>query len=120
MQAAMGSPREKSELAALRDELRQTKTQLATWKEAWKQAKHAADLWKKEAEEAHHAARHASRRIDELDSRIKSLQLQGSVRTLAEIKDLGKMSLSEMEQTLITMRQDIERVDTVRENCQWL
>ena len=110
----MGSPREKTEVAALREELRQTKTQLATWQEAWKQAKHAADLWKKEAEDAHHAARHASRRAEELDSKVKSLQLQGPIRTLAESADVSRMSLSELEQVKVQMRQDIERIDTVR------
>ena len=114
MQAAMGSPREKTEVATLREELRQTKTQLATWQEAWKQAKHAADLWKKEAEEAHHAARLATRRAEELDSKVKSLQMQGPVKMLAESADISKMSLTELEQVQMHMRQDIERIDTVR------
>ena len=110
----MGSPREKTEVATLRDELRQARTQLATWQEAWKQAKHAADLWKKEAEDAHHAARHANRRAEELDSKMKNLQMQGSVRTLAESADISRMSLTELEQVQVQMRQDIERIDTVR------
>ena len=48
----MGSPSEKTELAALREELRQTKVHLASWHKSWKQAKQACDAWKREAEEA--------------------------------------------------------------------
>lgn len=110
----MGSPREKTEAAALREELRQAKTQLATWQEAWKQAKHACDLWKKEAEDAHHAARHATRRAEEMESKIRSLQMHGPVRTLAESADISGMSLTELEQVQDQMRQDLERIDTVR------
>lgn len=112
MQAAMGSPREKTEIAALREELRQAKTQLATWQEAWKQAKHAYELWKKEADDAHHTARQANRRIEEMESKIKSLQMQGPVRMLSESADISRMSLSELEQVQVQMRQDIERIDT--------
>ena len=109
----MGSPREKTEIAALREELRQAKTQLATWQEAWKQVKHACELWKKEAEDAHHAARLANRRVEELDSKVKSLQMQGPIRTLSESADISRMSLSELEQVQVQMRQDLERIDTV-------
>lgn len=69
-QAAMGSPSEKTELAALREELRQTKAHLASWHESWKQAKQACDAWKREAEEANSRMRmereSASRRIEEV------------------------------------------------------
>ena len=70
MQAAMGSPSEKTELAALREELRQTKAHLASWHESWKQAKQACDAWKREAEEANGRMRmereSAGRRIEEV------------------------------------------------------
>ena len=113
MQAAMGSPREKTEIAALREELRQAKTQLATWQEAWKQAKHAYELWKKEADEAHHTVRQLNRRNEEMESKMKSLQMQGPVRMLAESADISRMSLTELEQVQVQMRQDIDRIETV-------
>ena len=66
----MGSPSEMMEVAALREELRQTKTHLTSWHESWKQAKQACDAWKREADEANNRTRmereSAAQRIEEV------------------------------------------------------
>lgn len=47
----MGSPTEKVEILALKEELQQTKASLSLWQDSYKQIKEACDAWKKEAEE---------------------------------------------------------------------
>ena len=125
MQAALGSPREQTERAALREELRQAKAVISSWHDSWKQAKHACDAWKREAEDATNKLRSeregAARRIDELERRLRdteaklqALQTQAPVRTLVENIEISRLPLSSLEQLQHQLRFDLERIDSVR------
>ena len=125
MQAALGSPREQTERAALREELRQAKAVISSWHDSWKQAKHACDAWKREAEDATNKLRSeregAARRIDELERRLRdteaklqALQTQAPVRKLVENIEISRLPLSSLEQLQHQLRFDLERIDSVR------
>lgn len=120
--AATGSPVDKSEVVALKDELRQTKSHLSQWHESWKQAKQACDAWKREAEEVGTRARRekeiATQRVEELESQLReaesqlhSQQLHGPVHTLAEGTDLAHLPLSRLEAIQRQLRSDLDRLD---------
>ena len=122
MQAAIGSPIDKSEMAALRDELKQSQTHLIKWHESWKQAKQACDAWKKEAEETSTKSRVERERIEELEqalreaeNKMRIVQAQGPIRALAENAELARLPMSNLEQIEQLLRRDLERVSLVRD-----
>lgn len=121
MQAALGSPIDKSEIASLRDELKQSQTHLVKWHESWKQAKQACDAWKKEAEETSTKSHTERERIEELEqalreaeNKMRIVQAQGPIRALAENAELARLPMSNLEQIEQLLRRDLERVDLVR------
>ena len=105
----MGSPIEKSELASLKDELRQTKHQLALFHDSWKQAKLACEAWKKEAE----GAAGLESKLREMEGKVRGLQSAAPLRGL-ENTDVTRLPLSKLEQVQQQLRGDLERVETVR------
>ena len=117
----MGSPTDKFEVSALKEELKQSQAQ---WQESWKQAKQACDAWKKEAEEAHSKARlereDAIRRIEELElalreaeNKMRIVQAQGPIRALAENAELTRLPMSNLEQIKQLLHRDLDRVEVV-------
>lgn len=126
VQAALGSPSNgsKSEVAILREELKQSQANLIQWHESWKQAKQACDAWKKEADEANAKARlereDAIRRIEELEqalreaeNKMRIVQAQGPIRALAENAELARLPRTNLEQIQQLLKRDLERVDMV-------
>lgn len=120
----MGSPTGKSEVAILREELKQSQATMVQWHDSWKQAKEACDAWKEEAEEANTKARlereDAIRRIEELElalrdaeNKMRIVQAQGPIRALAENAELTRLPMSNLEQIQQLLRRDLERVEMV-------
>lgn len=105
----MGSPIDKSEATALREELRQTKHQLALFHDSWKQAKQACEAWKKEAE----GAAKLEAKLREMESKVRSLQSHGPFRVMAEGADIGKLSLSKLEHIQQQLKSDLDRIEVV-------
>ena len=106
----MGSPIDKSELALLKDELRQTKHQLAVFHDSLKQAKVVCDAWKKEAE----GAASLESKLREMEGKVRGLQSAAPLRGLVETTDVSKLPLSKLEQVQQQLRGDLERVEMVR------
>jgi len=120
IQTALGSPIDKSEVAALREELKHSQTNLVKWHESWKQAQQACEAWKKEAEEMSGKAHADRERIEELEqalreaeNKMRIVQGQGPIRALAENAELSRLPMSNLEQIQQLLRRDLERVDTV-------
>ena len=120
MQAALGSPIDKSEVLALREELKHAQANLVKWHDSWKQARQACEAWKKEAEEMSGKAHADRERIEELEqalreaeNKMRIVQAQGPIRALAENAELSRLPMSNLEQIQQLLRRDLERVDTV-------
>ncbi len=105
----MGSPVDKSELTALKEELRQTKHQLAMFHDSWKQARQACEAWKKEAD----GAASLESKLREMEGKVRSLQTVAPLRTLPEGTDMNQVSLSKLESIQHQLRVELERVETV-------
>ena len=106
----MGSPIDKSEAAALREELRRTKHELAMFHDSWKQAKQACEAWRKEAE----GAAHLEARLREAEGKVRVLQSTApALQGLTEGMDVNKLPLSKLEQIQQHLKGDLEKVETV-------
>ncbi len=105
----MGSPIDTSELAAAREELRQTKHQLAMFHDSWKQAKQACEAWKKEAE----GAANLESKLREMEGKVRSLQSGVPLRALAEGADVSRLPFSKLESIQQQLRGELERVEAV-------
>lgn len=117
MQAALGSPNGKIEMAALKEDLRQCR-------ESWNQAVQNCEAWRKEACELKAKARlereDAIRRIEELElqlreaeNKMRIVQAQGPIRALAENAELARLPMSNLEQIQQLLKRDLERVESV-------
>ena len=127
MQAALGSPSDKSaEVAILREDLKQSQNQLIHWHESFKQAKQAYEFLKRELEDVNAKVRlereDATRRIEELElalrdaeNKMRIVQAQGPIRALAENAELTRLPISNLEQIQQLLRLDLERVESVRD-----
>ncbi len=120
MQAALGSPIDKSEVSMLKEELKMSQANLVKWRDSWKQAKQACEAWKKEAEEMGTKAHTDRERIEELEqalreaeNKMRIIQAQGPIRALAENAELSRLPMSNLEQIQQLLRRDLERVDAV-------
>lgn len=108
-QAAMGSPIDKSELAALKEELRKTKHQLALFHDSWRQSMQACEAWKKEAE----GAANLESKLREMEGKVRSLQSAAPLRALTEGTDVNRLPLSKLESIQQQLRGELERIETV-------
>ena len=83
-QSIMASPGDKSEVAMMREELRQARQHLASWHESWKQAKQACEAWRKEADEANTRARvereAGNKRLEEVGDWVEEEEGRGGRR----------------------------------------
>ncbi|XP_076255239.1 RING finger protein unk isoform X2 [Rhynchophorus ferrugineus] len=117
MSPSMGSS---MEVVRLRDELSQARMQLNNWEERLQQAKIACDAWQRESEEANRKTKQLETKLQETISQYSTLkqeydQLQGGphIRSITNVSELSKLSLSVLKSLHAQIRQDLEEIEKV-------
>ncbi|KAH9498419.1 hypothetical protein Btru_008211 [Bulinus truncatus] len=112
------------EVHKLREELMMAKSKMAEWEGVYTQAKCACEAWKKEAEEANRKAKLAEeekqivlKQKEDISTQLLRVQqvigLAGGphIYALSRSSDLDKLSLQQLQQLKLQLKQDIEILD---------
>ncbi|EFA09041.2 RING finger protein unkempt [Tribolium castaneum] len=115
------------EVALLREELHSAKMQLSSWEERLQQARTACDLWKQASEEANRKSHLTETKLNEtvtqLNETVAQLsslkqefeKLQGGphIRSITNVAELSKLSLSVLKNLHAQLKQDLEEIEKV-------
>ncbi|XP_063917837.1 RING finger protein unkempt homolog isoform X2 [Zophobas morio] len=115
------------EVALLREELNSAKMQLSSWEDRLQQARTACDLWKQASEEANRKSQLTETKLNEtmtqLNETVTQLnnlkqeyeKLQGGphIRSITNVSELSKLSLSVLKNLHAQLRQDLEEIEKV-------
>jgi DNA repair exonuclease SbcCD ATPase subunit len=115
------------EVALLREELNSAKMQLSSWEDRLQQARTACDLWQQASEEATRKSQLTETKLKEtvtqLNETVTQLnnlkqeyeKLQGGphIRSITNVSELSKLSLSVLKNLHAQLRQDLEEIEKV-------
>lgn len=115
------------EMALLREDLSSAKMQLSNWEDRLQQARHSCDIWKHASEEANLKVQLAETKLNDtvtqLNETVSQLnnvkqeyeKLQGGphIRSITNVSELSKLSLSVLKGLHAQLRQDLEEIEKV-------